>query len=212
MKKSLYVTVAAAFLFALVVTPKQAAAQKYQGQVVIGANGAFSLVGLLMNSLLNTSANNIQGVTYKSFPGLSGTVDYGVTDRFSIGIAHFYQTFNIKWTGYTDSSGFVNTGDYHLRFNRQNTAIRALFHFGDNDDLDPYFGIRLGYSYWSHETNVTNVGTGFFNLDKAASHFWPQAIFGIRYFFTPNIGVNSELALGFPYYLSAGLNVRFGGQ
>jgi opacity protein-like surface antigen len=211
MKKSCLIA-AAAIMFVFVVTPKQAAAQKYQGQVVIGANGAFSVLGLVMNSLLNTAGNNITGVSYHSAPGISGTVDYGVTDRFSLGIAHFYQSFNIKWNGYTDSSGFNQTGDFHYRATRQNTAIRALFHFGDNDDLDPYFGIRLGYSYWSHSTNVTNVGSNFFSVDKLASHFWPQAIFGIRYFFTQNIGVNAELALGFPYYLSAGINVRFGGQ
>jgi opacity protein-like surface antigen len=209
MKKSFSIAAAALMLF-FVTAPKQAEAQKYQGQVVVGANGAFSLVGLFMTSVFNVAGNNITGLTTHTIPGLSGTVDVGITDRFSLGIAHFYQSSNASWSSYTDSSGNTQTGDYHLRITRQNTAVRALFHFGDNDDLDPYFGIRLGYSYWSTNTNVPNSGY-LYDAARFTGHFWPQALFGIRYFFVPNVGVNTEIALGFPYYLSAGVNVRFGG-
>ncbi len=208
MKKSMCIAIAAIMLV-FVATPKQVAAQKYQGQVVVGVNGAFSLVGLVVTSTFH-AANTIAGVSTSVIPGISGTVDYGITDRFSLGVAQFYQGANVKWSSYQDSLGNTVTGNFHYRFARNNTAIRALFHFGDNDDLDPYFGLRLGYSYWSSSTNAPNIyGLDVTKLIKP--HFWPQAIFGIRYFFTANIGVNAELALGFPYYLSAGVNARFGG-
>jgi opacity protein-like surface antigen len=207
--KKIMLYAAAVLLLGFVVTPQRASAQKYQGQVVVGANGAFSLVGLVMTTTFN-SLGYVQGLTTSTTPGLSGTVDFGVTDRFSIGIAHFYQSANAKWNTYQDTNGVIQAGDFHYRVTRQNTAIRALFHFGDNDDVDPYFGVRLGYSYWKGTSNVADIDQ-LLDFGRFGSHFWPQAIFGIRYFFIPNFGVNTEVALGFPYYLSVGLNARFGG-
>lgn len=207
MKKFLSIA-AVVFAFA-VVTPTQVAAQKYAGQTVIGVNGAFSLVGLVMTSTFNV-ADRINGLSTSVTPGLSGSVDFGITDRFSLGVAHFYQSANAKWTSYTDTANVLQTGDWNYRLTRQNTALRMLFHLSDNDDLDPYFGIRLGYSYWSQSTNVPDASS-FLNLGVFKSKFWPQALFGVRYFFIPALGVNAELALGFPYYLSVGVNFRFGG-
>ncbi|HEU4716415.1 MAG TPA: hypothetical protein VFU15_01200 [Bacteroidia bacterium] len=209
MKKSIF---SAALLFAFVFAglPKTMQAQKYQGQVVIGANCAFSLVGLVMNTAFNVADRGIVGLSTSVTPGLSGTVDVGVTDRFSLGVSHFYQSANAHWSTYTDNNGITHTGDFHYRITRQNTALRALFHFGDNDDIDPYFGIRLGYSYWSSSSNIADVDQTF-DLSKFKPHLWPQALFGVRYFFIPNLGVNAEIAAGPPYYLSVGLNARFGG-
>ena len=39
---------------------------------------------------------------------------------------------------------------------------------------------------------------------------WPQAIFGFHYFFVPFFGINMEAALGFPYFLSGGISLKFG--
>jgi hypothetical protein len=206
--KKILILAAAVFTLA-VVAPTKAVAQKYMGQTVVGANGAFSLVGLLMTTTFK-AIDNVEGLSTNVTPGMSGTVDVGITDRFSIGGAHFIQVATAKWTSYTDTNGVIKTGDFHYRMMRQNTALRLLFHFGDNDDLDTYFGIRLGYSYWNTSSNDPEVDQ-FLDLDKFKGKFWPQAIFGVRYFFIPVLGVNAELALGFPYYLSVGVNFRFGG-
>jgi hypothetical protein len=208
MKKLLILALSAIVLNCL--TPATAAAQKYQGQVNVGANGAFSLVGLLLTSTFN-SIDRIEGLNTAVTPGLNGTIDFGLSDRFSLGVAHFYQSATAKWSSYTDSAGIVQSGDWYYRLTRQNTAVRMLFHFGENDDLDTYFGVRLGYSYWSQRTNVTNAGS-VIDLGVFRTRFWPQAVFGARYFFTEYIGANAEIALGFPYYLSVGLNARFGGN
>ncbi len=208
MKKLL--TIAATVFTLAVVTPTQMAAQKYAGQTVIGVNGAFSLVGLVITTTFN-AIDGVDGLSTNVIPGMNGTVDFGITDRFSIGIAHFYQSGTAKWTSYQDTSGVMQTGDWHYRLTRQNTALRMLFHLGDNDDLDTYFGIRLGMSYWSQSTNVPDAGS-VIDLGVFGNKFWPQAVFGVRYFFIPALGVNAELALGFPYYLSVGINFRFGGM
>ena len=210
MKKLLIISTA---VFLFFVAPGEVFAQKYKGQVVIGANGAFSLVGLTMN-LAFDAIDSVQGLNAKTTPGLSGTVDFGITDRISLGIAHFYQGSKVTWNSYTDSTSgnaVIFTGNFYAKILRQNTGVRALFHFGSNDNVDPYFGIRIGYSYWRVTSNVENIRR-LADFARLGNHLLPQAIFGIRYFFSPNIGVNGEFALGFPYYLSAGLNIRFGGQ
>jgi opacity protein-like surface antigen len=209
MRKLLSVTACAIAL--AVLTPNQAAAQKYLGQTVVGANGAFSLVGLVLTSTFN-AADKVDGLQTRVTPGISGTVDVGLAPRFSLGGAYFIQTARADWSQYTDTAGVVHTGDYFMRLARNNFGIRALFHFGDNDDFDPYFGVRLGMSRWTYTSNVDGASDiGLFDERDFRTRIWPQALFGVRYFFLPFLGVNAELAIGFPYYLSTGINFRFGG-
>ncbi|GAB4130818.1 MAG: hypothetical protein Fur0041_00420 [Bacteroidia bacterium] len=198
---------AVAVAMAFVLAPGKALAQKYQGQMNVTAGASFSLTGLFINTIMN-GVDNVTGVSTRSTPGLNGMLDYGVTDRFSIGAAYHYQSFRADFTSYTNDSGVVMNGDWYASITRQNIGLRTLFHFGDNDDLDTYAGARFGYTFWSAKTNATGSG-----IDKntATSRLWPQALFGMRYFFTPNIGVNVEFSVGPPYYMMFGLNARFGG-
>lgn len=206
MKKTL-LSAFAALLLGVFALPQQAAAQKYQGQVNITAAGSFSLTGLVLSAFTDAVGKGTN-VNTRSTPGLNGMVDVGLTDHFSLGAAYYYQNFHGEFSSYTDTAGYVHNGDYYFGVTRQNIGLRALFHFGDNDDLDTYFGARVGYTIWSYRTNAVASGL---NKDSARSRLWPQALFGVRYYFTPNIGVNAELAVGPPYYLSLGFNFRFGG-
>lgn len=199
---------ATAFMLVFASLPTQVAAQKYQGQMNFTAGGSFSLTGLTMNFVID-AIDNAQGTTTRSTPGLNGMFDYGITDRFSLGAAYHFQNFRAEFNGYTDSAGNAVVGDYYVGVTRQNIGLRALFHFGDNDDLDIYAGARAGITLWSYNTNANTTGLGD---DLFTSRVWPQAIFGMRYYFTPNIGVNTEFAIGPPYYLMLGVNARFGGN
>lgn len=203
--------IAGAAIFMTVLTPTHVQAQKYLGQTVVGTNAGFSLVGALLTTTFN-AADRVVGLNASVTPGISSTVDVGLAPRFSIGGAYFFQTAKAEWTQYTDTAGYVQTGDYNLRLTRHNFGIRALFHFGDNDDFDPYFGLRLGMSRWTYKTNVPGADiVELFDPRVFRNRVLPQALFGVRYFFLPFLGVNAEMAIGFPYYLSAGINFRFGG-
>lgn len=206
-------TIAGAAIFMAVFTPTQAVAQKYLGQTVVGANAGFSLVGALMTNAFNITDRAIDGFDAHVTPGISNTVDVGLAPRFSIGGAYFIQVGTAKWSQYTDTAGFVHTGDYFFRASRHNFGIRALFHFGDSDDFDPYFGVRIGMARWTFKSNVDGYeDLGLFDETFFRNRVLPQALFGVRYFFLPFLGVNAEIAIGFPYYLSAGVNFRFGGM
>jgi hypothetical protein len=153
---------------------------------------------------VNQSVGSNTEVQTTSIPGINAMLDYGVTDRFSVGGAYYYQSWSGSWVG-TDSVGISHNYSYNIT--RQNAGLRALFHFGDNDDMDTYAGARFGYSFWSYKTDADHA----LDWGKMTSRLWPQAIFGMRYFFTPNIGFNAEFAVGPPYYMMVGLNARFGG-
>ncbi len=197
----------AAVLVATGIFAPNATAQKYQGQMNVTVGGAFSLTGLVGTSL--TSAISAADGRASSTPGLAGMFDYGISDRFSLGAAYNFQQFTVKFSSYVDNNGNTVNGDFKYSLTRNNVGLRALFHFGDNDDLDTYAGARFGYTIWKTNTNAPGLALtdNFFK-----SRLWPQALFGMRYYFTENIGVNAEFAIGPPYYMMFGLNFRFGGN
>ena len=186
-------------------------AQKYKGEVVINTNSALSLVGATMRIALRVADYKIEGLDTKVSPALSGTIDVGVTDRISVGIGYFYQSAQASWTRFTNPlNDSVYYGDFSFSAYRNNYGARVLLHLGNNDKVDPYFGFRFGYGMWKFSGGVNDID--IIDKRKFKNIFTLQAVFGFRYYFLPFLGVNSELAFGFPYFLSAGLSWKFGGM
>lgn len=217
MKKGSFIFAVAIMLLAGIISPKQAAAQKYRGQSVVTGGVGFSFVGLLLGVIDNTvdAATDIRST---KTPVIIGAYDYGVSDRFSVGVGYTYQGITMRYDSYykpniNGSGDTIVTGDFRDRLSRQNFGIRPLFHFGDNDDLDIYAGLRLSFVRWSYNTNRPDFdASGATRLLSGASPVKAQALFGMRYFFTENLGFNTELAIGPSYFAMVGLNARFGGN
>lgn len=192
-------------------TAIQCHAQKYKAEVVLNTNASFSLVSSYVRISFKVADYQIDGLDTKVTPAISGTADIGVTDRISVGFGYFYQTARADWTSFVDTiTDSVYTGEFNFRAKRYNYGVRALLHFGNNDAIDPYFGFRVGFGQWKVNTNVTAFELFDARRFKAKVTF--QAIFGVRYYFLPFIGVNGEIAFGYPYFLSGGLSFRFGGM
>jgi hypothetical protein len=212
MKKSFLLATAFALVFA--VFPKQASAQKFQGQIVPHVGVGYSLTGILLG-VISDGLNATGAVSSTKTPVLMGGGDVGLSDRFSIGLLYTYQGVTMKYNTYevTDTAGnFVTvTGDFKDRLTRQSIGIRPLFHFGDNDDFDLYVGARFSYVFWNYSSDRVDV-----NVDELfkllGSPVKPQAIFGMRYFVTENIGFGTEFAIGPTYFMSVGIAGRFGGN
>lgn len=211
MKKVSFIAATAFAVILTALTPGKAIAQKYQGQMNATAGASFSLTGLFVNAVLD-AVDGAGGVNTSSLPGLNVMFDYGVSDRFSVGGAYYYQSFTSNFSSYVDTNGVTQNGDFKVALVRQNPAVRLLFHFGDNDDLDTYAGARIGYTLWSVRSDVPANSGADFDVDAVRSAIRPQGLFGMRYFFTENIGANVELAVGAPYFMMIGLNARFGGS
>lgn len=212
MKKGSFIIAAALMLLAGIIAPKQAAAQKYQGQSVVTGGVGFSVVGLFFG-LVETSLDAGTDIRTTKTPVLIGAYDYGISDRFSVGVAYSYQGLTLKYDNYIDMNGNTVIGSFTDRLTRQNFGIRPLFHFGDNDDLDIYAGLRLSFMRWSYTTDRPDLTSSFATeILGGVSPVKVQGLFGMRYFFTENIGFNTELAIGPSYFAMIGVNARFGGN
>ncbi|HEY6161692.1 MAG TPA: outer membrane beta-barrel protein [Bacteroidia bacterium] len=205
MKKASTIIVALAVLAAGTFKPGSAHAQNAQGQTVITGGAGFSLAGILFT--LIKDALNSSNVTSKTTPVIGGMVDYGISDHFSLGGAYTYQSVSASYTSYTKDT-ITYTGNFKDKISRQNFGVRPLFHFGSNENFDTYAGARLSYTIWKYTSNArTDVSSTDFS-GTSRIHF--QALFGMRYFFTENIGFNFEAAVGPSYYAFFGINARFG--
>lgn len=212
MKKSTFPILIAALFLNAVLFPGKIFAQKEQGQSVVSAGVGYSLVGIIFSTLKNAvNTAPTSKVSSTSIPVIAVGYDYGISDKFSIGGAYTYQDLKIKYDSYQDTTtGQIFYGDYYNKLSRQNFGVRMLFHFSNNESLDLYSGLRLGYSMWSHQTNNPSMKSGN-SLDDAffRNRIWPQAIFGMRYFFGDMLGINTEFAIGPTYFIMVGAALRF---
>jgi opacity protein-like surface antigen len=196
MKKTIItLVVAAGMLYA----PVQAQDQKS----TVCLNVGVSLVGQILSVADNGSTATL--------PAFQLTYDYDISNWFSLGLAGSYQLMGIDYEDYSyiDENNEVVYEDFTTDITRMNFALRALFHYGNFDRIDMYSGVRLGYTNWGFSSDSSDPLYDSDDVLKGGG-FAPQVVaFGIRGYFTDNIGINVELAIGPPSYMSAGLNFRF---
>lgn len=201
MKKILLVAVATALM------TTSTFAQKEKGKSVVTAGVGYSLVGGLFNAVYSGYTD----VKTSAVPALNAMYDYALTDKFSIGAAVTYQGFTVKYQGVTNYD--ANTGDFTYgevknTWSRLNVGLRPLLHFGKSENLDMYTGLRIGYSTWSYKSNQYTNYPGYSEVNRVGGITF-QGLFGMRYFFIPAVGINTEIAIGSPYLFSIGANFKF---
>lgn len=183
-----------------------AQAQKSEGSSVATLGLGYSF----FNNIIKTSLDTYTDVEVKSVPTIAFTFDHSLTDKFSIGLAGAYQNVSGEFTNtYTDADLNSQTEKAKTTVSRINLAIRPLFHYGNNDKLDMYSGLRVGYLIRnvSVESNDPN---GAFLEELDGNRFALGLVpFGMRYFFTDNIGINMDLQIGTPYVVSGGVAFQF---
>lgn len=188
--------IAAIMIFSL---NTQAQSEEYRS--TISVNAGLSLAGALFN--LTDAVTDDDNFRVNTLPALQVNYDHGINKWFSIGGGASYQTMVIETK---PDEGPVN----RARVNRTNVGIRPLFHYGNSDKLDMYSGVRL--SYLNTGLKVVDGESGEFeDIDLGLlSGFRAQLVaFGIRGYFNEHIGLNMEVAIGAPHYLSGGINYRF---
>ena len=163
-------------------------------------------------------------------PTIQGTWDFAVTDWFSVGLAASYNQATVAFNDITIKKiTSKSIGSASAKISRTSFAARILFHYGKGK-FDLYSGGRLGVGIWYGKAGATindalftdllstiGVGSNFItsrlNGTKLRGGFaLPQVqviTFGMRYYITDNLGVNGEVAIGAPYYVSLGASYRF---
>ena len=206
---------------------------KNEFSVNIGAN-AFGLVSKDLGA--NTTPGEVQ-YKYGKFnrtPTFQLAYDRSIVDWFSAGAAISYNHASYKYDGLEYNGQKLGTAA--LTAGRTTLSTRLLLHYFNKGNWDFYSGGRLGLGIWTGrlsldvedgleqeliaeiDKNLTGIVPRFIrnrlvnNLSVRAGFIAPQVQIipiGVRGHFNNNIGIGAELALGSPYFLSAGLNYRF---
>jgi hypothetical protein len=148
-------------------------------------------------------------------PLVNITGDYRLAKRWSVGLAGSYQSEKVTQT--LNQGNYITGTDF---LSRSNIAARALFHIGkiSSNLFDQYAGIRVGCSSW-HDVYTSNaapnsapvVDSPFLaNPNTVSTSF--QVLYGISMYYRGIVGFHLEAAIGSPYLLEVGLNLRFGNK
>ena len=132
---------------------------------------------------------------YSGLPALSASVEYSITDQIGVGGYVGYQSRTYKYSNnYKDrwsSIGFGARGVYHA-----SSVLNDALNFSINEEkLDIYAGLSLGYQTYSFKYD-DSYSSGFPRTTYSSGAVVFGGILGVRYMFSPNIGVYGELGRG----------------
>lgn len=193
----------------------------------------FLSLALITGSLSSSNANaqaieegTILIDTYYGFPNLYATViraayetysdisvnglgpvgvrgEYLFTDKIGLGLDLCYSSMSLTYNDNTVSP----IATYKASTNKIGGMITFNYHFADHDNFDAFFITGIGvnnrsFSY-SDPTMGTVSSTGMNAIPVAA-----RVGVGMRYFFTPNLGLNLGLGLGQGSLLNGGISFK----
>jgi hypothetical protein len=149
-----------------------------------------------------------------SSPSFAITYDYSFTNRISAGVAVSQERAGLEYSNHVFIQDVDNV-PYSFRVNmiRTNGSIRGLFHYKNTEKIDLFSGLRLGLTNYRVDLQA-NTEIKWFVIDKDFAYkqgylvSYQLVVFGIRGYFTRNIGANVELSVGAPYFISGGLSFR----
>jgi len=186
----------------------------------IKLTAGMSITGNFVNSLKNQYIDN-------SFASPVGQLayNYNVEKWISIGgsVGYQYYKFNLLPIDNT-TSGLISAN-----LNKLNLMVRPTFYYVNQETINLYSGLAFGISFWQIGVETTQLKQYVERIlpDMVSNYVLPKipladkykfmtymfapqiTIFGIEGYVTDNFGLNAELALGSPAFLSAGLNYRF---
>ena len=121
-------------------------------------------------------------------------------DQFGIGVDYIQNSVE-----YSSTDKFGNDTDFKMV--RQRIHLRFNYHFGNTDHLDLYAGLGVGTNTRTFDWKVND--TEFLGGDRGSLlKVSARLCFGVRYYFTENIGIMTEIGLGGPV-ISVGPSIKF---
>lgn len=142
------------------------------------------------------------------FGPLGGRFEYMVADKFGIGVDVNYQNSIIT---YSEFDSFDNA-TYEYEFSTKRLTIMPTFNFHfieSNDNLDVYATIGAGWKNRTFEFTSTDPNYTEDSQESLVPVSFRIAA-GMRYFFTDNIGINTQIGFGGGGGIfNAGLSLKF---
>jgi len=149
--------------------------------------------------------------------------EYGVTKLIGLGVAVGYSNMTLTETEtynedvYNSSTGNYQPETYKDVFKYVHTSLsvgaRLNFHFATSEKLDPYAGVAAGYSYKTNTVSFTTTNPSGTNTAPYSFGGYVPVYFaisaGLRYYFTPNIGIYGEVGFDKWSLLQGGAAIKF---
>lgn len=175
---------------------------------LVQVQGGLSWIGLSAN-IANTF-NVVDEILFSSSPALHAEYNYFLYERLSLGAGIAFQQVGAFYENYQyENNGATVTEDINAKLVRLNFSARALFWYNPQSTFRVYSGVRLGISNWRADTNT---GDPNFDIDQyiniaLGAAFAPQLILiGGDFPLNQSLHFGGELAIGAPYFISAGLS------
>lgn len=155
----------------------------------------------------NRKGTTVIGLRAGFLPGFgsSATVDITAVNNWWKG--HFavgaYAGFNVNnFNRYNDYK------DYYVHFG---IMPRASYGLNITRDFEVHAGVMMGAAMWQHTYKYLDNGHGGFEHHSENDWFFCHGEFiGVRYYFTPNFGVEAEANYSnYMSYLNVGFTFRF---
>lgn len=207
----------ASFIFLLNVTSNAQENTAFEkGSIVITGGYGFPD---LYRSTLRLAYNSYSNRTVKGFGPLIIKGDYGIVKfkwghSVGAGIVIGYNSTNINFA-YTDSRWYSGSGWNNYTYSETDIyktvtiGARGTYHFYTKEKFDCYASIGLGFNIntYAQSTNDPNgvVKTAY----TGRSGIYEAFTVGIRYYFTKNIGVYSEVGWDMSAPIQAGIAIKF---
>lgn len=125
-------------------------------------------------------------------PPISASLDFGYNKDISIG----------GYLGFATTS--YGIGDWEWNYTHIIIGARGAYHFYNEDKIDAYGGLMLGYNIISVSEPDGYSGLGY---TAESSHVTWNLFLGARYNFNPKISAFAELGYGISY-LTLGVSFK----
>lgn len=168
----------------------------------------------LYRTSLRTRYNGYTSTTVKGFGPLLFKGDYGIVKfkwghSVGVGAVIGYNSTSVNFTNYYYNTGFLYTPYTQTdKYRTITIGARGTYHFFTKEKFDCYASIGLGFNINSYSYSSTVPGT-FINSSYGRSGLYSAATVGIRYYFTKNFGVYSELGWDLNAPIQGGVCLKF---
>jgi len=181
------------FILALLsITTTHISAQYLTNRLIFNGQAGYKLLGIVGPPTSNTLPNTC----IKNNPVWHGTLDYEVDQTTSVGIAYGVHTTDEIFTSGVNANVVVG------RRVRTDVALRLLMLYGNEDNLDLYSGIRIGYKMDDLYPDTAAPVSSFNTNDRMT---FGLMLIGMRYWATDYLAFTMEVNFGRPFIANIGI-------
>jgi opacity protein-like surface antigen len=212
MKKCL--TIVSAFMLFMSAGNVATAQAVEEGNVIVDAYYGFPNLYSTTFRAAYANSGTETDVSIKGMGPLGGRVEYMLADKFGLGLDIGFNntklTFKDQVQEYNSSTGTYQTKvyDYNYTTAKFGAMITMNYHFLDNDNLDLYGQLGIGYGRRTYKFSSTDPNYSNESI-KGLIPIASRLGVGMRYFFTDNVGVNLNLGFGQGGLANAGVSFKF---